>query len=321
MADPGSPDGAAPEAPPPPLAPPLRSTMNPELMANWSLVLEALAIEGQVVQTANDGRLLHLVVAPADHARALAALAAFDRDRRAELEARTPPIPDGGRSAAGLGFVIAIAAFHWVTGPRDGADPGGWFRRGSAIAELITQGQLYRAVTALSLHADWGHVAGNAAAGLIFLSALGRWMGGGAALLATVVAGTLGNLIVAFSYGSGHNSVGASTATFAALGVLGGLQIMRWSGRNDQGAPASQPVGAHRRRILQVVGACLGVFAMLGVGERSDVLAHLGGLAVGLGIGVGLGRFVRMPLRPLVDLVAGLAAAGLLAGAWLLAFR
>jgi hypothetical protein len=80
-------------------------------------------------------------------------------------------------------------------------------------------------------------------------------------------------------------------------------------------------VGAHRRRILQVVGACLGVFAMLGVGERSDVLAHLGGLAVGLGVGVGLGRFVRMPLRPLVDLVAGLAAAGLLAGAWLLAFR
>jgi rhomboid protease GluP len=318
MNDSGPPDGplVAPAPPPPP--PALRSTMNPELMANWSLVLEALAIEGQVL---NEGPVLHLLVAPADHDRALTALAAFDRDRRADLEARTPPVPDAGRSAAGIAFALAIAAFHWVTGPRDGADPGAWFRRGSAVAEKIVSGELYRAVTALSLHADWGHVAGNAVAGVVFLSALGRWMGGGTALLATVVAGTLGNLIVAFSYGVRHNSVGASTATFAALGVLGGLQIMRWSGRSDSnGNPASAPVGAQRRRILQVVGACLGVFAMLGVGERSDVLAHLGGLGVGLAVGLGLGRFVRMPTRPAADIVAGVGALALLAGSWWLAF-
>src|SRR5688500_10882072 len=97
-------DAGAPASVPPH---PLRSTMNPELMANWSLVLEALAIEAEVV---HEGPVLHLLVAPDDHARAMTALGAFDRDRRADLEARTPPVPDGGRSAAGIGFAVAIAA-------------------------------------------------------------------------------------------------------------------------------------------------------------------------------------------------------------------
>lgn len=298
-----------PVPPPPPPPAPLRSTLSRELMASWTLVLEALGIEAHV---AHEGPLLHLFVAPADRPRAEAALAASDRERHADV-VEVPPAPDAGRSAAGIGFAIAIAAFHWVTGARAGADPGGWFRRGSAIAEHIVAGELYRAVTALTLHADWGHVAGNAAAAVIFVSALGRWMGGGMALLATVIAGTIGNLIVGFAHGSHHNSVGASTATFAALGLLGGLQIVRWTGG------ANLP-GSRRRRVLKIVGACLGVFAMLGVSERADVLAHIGGLGVGLGLGLALGRFVRLPVRPLADIAAGLGAIALIVSAWLVAF-
>jgi rhomboid protease GluP len=302
-----SPDPVVPE--PAPIAP-LRSTFSRDMMANWSLVLEALGIEAQIV---TEGATLHLFVDPAQRARAVAALQASDLERRADLEARPQPVPDAGRSAAGLGFAIAIAAFHWVTGPRTGGDLGLWFRRGSAVAEQVLHGQGYRAITALTLHADWAHVFGNAVAALLFVSALGRWMGGGLALLTTVLAGAGGNLLVALAYGRNHNSVGASTATFAALGLLGGLQVVRWF----QGAPG----WGRRRRILGVIGACFGVFAMLGVGEKVDVLAHLAGLGVGLLLGLALSRSIRLPVRLSVDVVAGLAAAALVAGAWLLAFR
>jgi rhomboid protease GluP len=297
-------------APAPPPAP-LRSTFNRELMASWSLVLEALGIESQVV---SDGPALHLFVLPAQQARAEAALLASDRERRADLEARPVPTPDAGRSAAGLGFAIAIAAFHWVTGPRAGSDPGHWFARGSSVAEKVVAGENYRALTALTLHADWSHVFGNAVAALLFVSALGRWMGGGSALLATILAGAGGNLLVAWAYGRYHDSVGASTATFAALGLLGGLQVVRW-------VRGGSPGWGRRRRVLGVIGACFGVFAMLGVGEKVDVLAHLGGLGVGLVMGLAIGRTVRLPLKPAIDIAAGLLAAATITTAWYLAFR
>ena len=304
-------ESSDPIGPPAPAAiAPVRSTFNRDLMANWSLVLEALNIDAQVV---NEGPTLHLFVAPAQHVQAEAALLAFDRERRADLEARPVATPDAGRSAAGLGFAIAIAACHWVTGPRAGIDAGHWFAQGSNIAEKVVHGETHRVFTALTLHADWSHVFGNAVAALLFVSALGRWMGGGSALLATVLAGAGGNFLVAWAYGSNHDSVGASTATFAALGVLGGLQVVRWF------RGSSTRLG-RRRRILGVVGACFGVFAMLGVGEKVDVLAHLGGLVTGLMMGLAVGRWVRLPVRPLVDIAAGLAAAATIAGAWLLAF-
>lgn len=298
---------------PPPQSPPailVRSTRSAELMASWSLMLEALGIEAHVH---NDASLLHLFVLTADQPRAEAALLAHDRERRADREARTPAIPDGGWSAAGVGFAIAIAAFHFVTGLRAGADPGEWFARGSSIANLVMNGEAYRVITALSLHADWGHVAGNAVAALLFVSALGRWMGGGTALLLTLLAGSIGNFVVAWAYSRHHNSVGASTATFAALGLLGGVQVMRWT-RGGKGL-------GRRRAILQILGACLGVFAMLGVGEKVDVLAHLAGLVAGVAIGVAAARTLTFPVARNMDLLAGLAAAGTLAGAWLLAFR
>src|SRR5437870_5413008 len=71
-----------------------------------------------------------------------------------------------------------------------------------------------------------------------------------------------------------HLSVGASTATFAALGILAGLQVVRRFRH-----------GARGRRAWLPLAAGLGLFAMLGVGEHADVLAHLFGLGVGAVVG------------------------------------
>ena len=73
--------------------------------------------------------------------------------------------------------------------------------------------------------------------------------------------------------------------------------------------------------MLSIVAACLGVFAMLGVGERSDVLAHLAGLGFGLAAGALVGRTVKLPLPALARLSAGGLAAAITTGAWWLAMR
>ena len=174
-------------------------------------------------------------------------------------------------------------------------------------------GELERAVTALTLHADPMHLAGNAIAGVLLVGALGRWLGGGLACGLTLLAGVLGNLLVAFAYRGHHISVGASTAIFGALGVLGGLQFVRWlAGRKAPGG---------RRRALSVIAACLGVFAMLGRGQERHpptCWPTWSGWRFGLVLGLLVGRFVRLPVPRLVGL-HGVAGVALLAGAWALA--
>jgi membrane associated rhomboid family serine protease len=245
-------------------------------------------------------------------ATALAALDAADQEA-SEEPAREPQAPDHGRSLVGLAAAVTIAAFFWVSGPRAGADAGGWFRAGSGIAGSIVHGQWWRAVTALTLHTDFMHVTGNAVAFLVFLSALGRWLGGGLALLATLLAGAAGNLLTAYVYGNPHNVVGASTATFAALGLLAGLQFLR--------RYSARTVGRFKRAFLLAIAASLGLFAMLGVGDRSDMLAHAAGLLFGLGFGLFLGHFVRRPVRQPAQALCLIATVATVAGAWLLAFR
>jgi membrane associated rhomboid family serine protease len=189
----------------------------------------------------------------------------------------------------------------------------GWFRHGSAVARAIVRDhELWRAVTALCLHADAMHVAGNAVASLVFVTALGRWLGPGLALLVTLLTGAAGNLFTAYLYSTTHNSVGASTSTFGALGVLGGLQFVR--------RYRDATVGRGRRALLGIA-ATLGLLAMLGMGERSDVVAHAAGLGFGVLSGVFLGFFLKRPVRTLGQGLCLLATVGLLSAAWLLAFH
>ena len=275
----------------------------------FSLVLEAMAIPHRVVPTETG---FAVVVPPRMVAPAIAALDAQDREA-AEGPPRESAVPDHGPSFVGVAMAITIIAFFVVSGPRGGADVQGWFRHGSAVARAIVRDhELWRAVTALCLHADAMHVAGNAVASLVFVTALGRWLGPGLALLVTLLTGAAGNLFTAYLYSTTHNSVGASTSTFGALGVLGGLQFVR--------RYRDATVGRGRRALLGIA-ATLGLLAMLGMGERSDVVAHAAGLGFGVLSGVFLGFFLKRPVRTLGQGLCLLATVGLLAGAWLLAFR
>jgi membrane associated rhomboid family serine protease len=209
-----------------------------------------------------------------------------------------------------MAFGAILLAFFVVARGWDGEPPSRWLEAGSAVAELILRGQWWRAVTALTLHADVMHLAGNTIASLLFVSAVGRWLGpglGGALILISAVGA---NLLTAASHRTAFVSIGASTATFAALGILAGLQLVRrWRH------------GVRRRYAWLPLGAGLALYAMLGVGEHADVRAHLFGLGLGSLAGTAMAASgLRAPGR-LIQAALSIVLLVALAGCWLLALR
>jgi membrane associated rhomboid family serine protease len=244
--------------------------------------------EGFAVQVAEERR-----------ARAAEVLDAYESENpERDAEARTtppaPPFSPVGCAVAGL-----LVAFFLVTGVRDPEVV--WFARGSADATRILAGESWRCVTALTLHADLRHVLSNAVSGTLFFGFVCAALGPGLGLALIVLAGAAGNFANALFHGGGHVSVGASTAVFAALGVLCAL---RFASRRQREPRA--------RRVWIALGAGLALLAMLGTsGERVDLWAHLFGLAAGLVIGLPAALFAQTPTSPLLQW--GLAAAVTLA--------
>jgi rhomboid protease GluP len=282
----------------------VRVTPNATQAGDWALVLASASVPHRLAE--RDGAFV-LLVGAADRDAAAAALAAFDAE---SVPVPEPPAPDLGPSALGVGFATVLLAFFIVAGGLDAGTPTAWFGNGSASAELIMHGQWWRAVTALTLHADVLHLAGNVIASLLFVSAVGRWLGPGLGALLIGAAAASANLLTAAMHRTGYVSVGASTATFAALGILAGLQLVR---------RLRYPV--RRRYAWLPLGAGLGLFAMLGVGEHADVMAHLFGLGTGALAGTLIAAArVRAPGR-LLQAALVVAAMAALAACWARAFR
>jgi len=259
-----------------------------------ALVLAAAGIEHQVTGRRGDWRL---VVAPDDADAASLAIEAYERERAAG------PAPGevAFESYAGLHLAAALWAFYVVTGPAWRGST--WATAVAADAERLLHGEPWRAVTALTLHADASHLLGNVVSCAVFVTALARLVGAGVAGFAVLVAGTAGNVLAAALRGEAV-SVGASTAIFGAIGILGGLEFGRQRGRH--------------RAWLPIAGS-LALLAFLGTSPRSDLVAHLFGLLAGLVLGVVL-AFVRTPRGALAQFALGGAALAAVAGSWMLAF-
>ncbi|HMC95386.1 MAG TPA: rhomboid family intramembrane serine protease, partial [Polyangia bacterium] len=105
-------------------------------------------------------------------------------------------------------------------------------------------------------------------------------------------------------------SVGSSTAIFAALGLVAGLQVARRLSLRTRRGYAWVPLGAG-----------LGLYAMLGVGAGADLYAHLFGLAIGSLVGFGVARANWRAPRPGVQALLGTAAAAAVTSCWALALR
>lgn len=282
----------------------VRTTRHQGRVSDWTLVLHAMDID-HLVEIRDDA--IVILVAPRDVARATSSLDAFDVESRPVVEA---PAPDLGPSRLGAAFAALICATFVIAGPGEAPVASRWFDVGTASASRIVAGEWWRAVTAITLHADLLHLMGNVLAGLLFVSAVGRWLGAGLGAALLLASATAGNIVTAHAYGARHDSVGGSTATFAALGVLAGLQMARrW-----------RQVGRRRRLAWVPLGAGVGLVVLLGMSERADVVAHLASLLSGVAAGAVVGvSGLRAPRR---YAQAALSAATLAAvlGAWIVAF-
>jgi membrane associated rhomboid family serine protease len=267
----------------------------------WALVLVAEGLEPTLRPVGGD---YELSVPEAQAARAADLLRAYAGESSAAPAAAEPAWRGDGPLALGLAAAGALVAFHLVTGPR--AQASAWFAAGAADAGAIAAGEAWRAVTALTLHADAAHLFGNALAGALMLTLVGRALGPGCGALAVLAAGACGNLANALLRAGDHVSVGASTAVFGAVGILAGLGAAR------------RRLGLGRRPAWVLLAASLGLLAMLGTsGERTDIWAHALGLGAGLAIGAGLGAAARQPPGLSAQLACGALGAALVVGSWL----
>ncbi|HEY3444759.1 MAG TPA: rhomboid family intramembrane serine protease [Myxococcales bacterium] len=246
--------------------------------------------------------------APAS-ARELTAYAAENAQHERPAEPQ-PVVGIPGGWAAGIAWAVALIAFHFVATSGYGAVP--WVERGASNAAKVLHGEPWRVVTALTLHADFAHVLANAAACVLFVGVVARWLGPGLGSLLVLAAGAGGNALNAWYYGTRHISLGASTTTFGAIGLLGALQFGRLWTRKPS-----------RRAAWPAIAASVGLFAMLGTSLKSDVMAHLAGLGVGLALGIAAAFALRgrkAPSEPVQAVFVGLTVTTVVL-AWLVALR
>jgi membrane associated rhomboid family serine protease len=270
-----------------------------------ALVLEAADIRHQIHREAGDYVIL---VAAADAERALEELQAYARENRdAPLGRVIIPHRPGGWNA--VMYYVTLLLLVAVFADQRFGDLD-WLAAGKTHAGLIRQGQWWRTVTALTLHADLPHLLANAVVGSLFGLFASQLLGSGLAWLSILIAGAAGNAINACVQPAQHTSVGASTAVFAALGIVASYV---WT----------------RQRVLKtsllvrwapVVGAVI-LLGYLGAGgARTDVAAHVFGFASGLLLGAAYGRLGnRVQFARTTQLRLGVAALGVLVSAWALA--
>jgi membrane associated rhomboid family serine protease len=273
------------------------------------LVLESVGISNEMMRQSEDWCL----VVPDDQVNAaFAELQSYRNDRIAETKQTLPSkaLVFGGSIAGVVYYAIFIVSVAVLADTSAyGID---WKAVGQMNAGDVMNGEWWRTITALTLHADAGHLLSNLVFGCVFGVLAGRLLGGGLAWLAIVLAGALGNLMNAVIRDAAHTSIGASTAVFAALGILvahamhpryktSTKALVRWS---------------------PLIGGVL-LLSFMGLeGERTDVLAHVTGFVAGTMFGwIGCRLPEAWLARGSFQMVAGVITGAIVVGAWVLGAR
>lgn len=282
------------------------------------LTLQSLGIASGILQVGGEQVL---VVRDHDAQGAAAELERYTRENVdwPPRETYPAPVSQGIHAAIVYGGLLTLL-FTFQEAHRFGVD---WESLGRADAANIRAGEWWRAITALTLHADVAHLAGNVVFGAALAVILAQSVGVGLAWACVLLAGTFGNYANAWLQDASHRSLGASTAVFGALGVQVAYEYVR---RTELGYKR------WRRWVPVIMG--FGLLAWLGAGgvhvedpksleglERVDIGAHGLGFAFGGLIGLAVARIPRKKLRASNAMQAAICAAVVAAviGAWALA--
>lgn len=236
----------------------------------YALVLTSYGISYAVRRTAHGWELR---VADEVRKEALSLIEAYREENAAETGAEEPASMEypAEKTFTGVWVSLFLLAAHLAR--LSASDPSEIVGRAGAGAEQILSGEFFRTLTAMTLHADFLHLAGNLVGIALFGTAVCHLTGAGLGWLMILASGMLGNLANAWLFQSNHLSIGASTAVFGAVGILGAVQTCR---------RRSSTTGF--RAWLPLAGG-LALLAFLGAGRHSDITAHLFGFLAGAVLG------------------------------------
>ena len=237
----------------------------------------ALTSAGIPHEWSHYGRERSLLVHEGDAERARAEVDAYLAEAAEDAPPKYVAPPKRARAWPGAAAYIAVLFLLFVL-QKSEAFGLAWQEAGRSHGASIRAGELWRALTALTLHADIAHILGNVALGAFLGGLFAETVGTGVAWSTITLSGFLGNLANAYLRGAERSSIGASTAVFGALGALAAWQ---WA--------FARPA-RHRglRRSAPIVGALV-LLGFLGMStdEGVDVLAHATGFSAGLVVALG----------------------------------
>ncbi len=270
-------------------------------LAELSLVLTAVGIEHHIERDEGEWGLW---VDVDDVAAANEELHKYDQENRVSSAPRRPAETIDSGWLGVFGYLLAI----WALPSLESGSVFGWDWREAGVmdAARVSAGEWWRTFTALTLHGDLAHLVSNSLFGAVFGLFVGRYLGSGVGWLLVLIAGASGNAINAFVQSPGFRSVGASTATFAALALVGAFVWRRGYMRGWD----------WRRRFAPVfAGIALLVYTGFG-GGNTDVVAHITGFACGLLLGLAVGTVGVRQFGYSGQVLGGTAAVALLVLAW-----
>ncbi len=199
----------------------------------------------------------------------------------------------------GIWICLALIALHLS------AETYGFHRQlvevfGSSAEHILRDNEVHRAVTALFLHGDWGHLAANTAGILLFGTTASNIAGWGAGWFGVLLTGISGNLINAALYGTDHISIGASTAVFGAVGLLAANRLI----------VKYFQLGLRMKTFLPLAGG-IALLGFLGSSRHTDIFAHLFGFVSGLALGTFYTLVVKHPPALWIQVACTLLSLGI----------
>jgi membrane associated rhomboid family serine protease len=268
----------------------------------YSLILNSVGIVNRVVATGGDF-CIHV-----PHTLKEKALEAIDRYYDENFDSDEGNVETGTPNLTHIpvsGIFVALLLLSVHLAVTTSSAPGDYMDVFGADASRIVRGETYRCVTALLLHSDAVHLAGNMVGLILFGGVVSSVAGTGVGWLAILICGIVGNWMNASAYEVRHLSIGASTSVFGAVGIMSAYQ-----------AVIAKQTGKGWKRVGLALGGGLGLLAFLGTSARSDLGAHLFGFVVGGAMGASYGKWIPLKKGPAMQWLSGVAAALLVVGAW-----
>jgi rhomboid protease GluP len=278
------------------------------LLNTYSLVLSAVNIP-HTIKYNLDGTL-ELLIADHHREKALYEITSYLQENQ-DWPPLPPVSPSFNPPFKAMSFIVIGCLVFIYSMSGDWHPESIWFTKGAGDSTAILQdGEYYRLITPLMLHADLVHLMGNCFLGGFLLHFYFKLTGNGLGLFIMLTTATIANYINVLAHGPEHYFVGFSTAVFSVIGVLctSGYQ------------KSTSTVNFH---LFMPVMAGIALLALLGAGgERTDLGAHFFGLVSGMIAGMFLRTRKAKAIRQsnILQSVLGILTCSIAWISWIRAF-